>query len=85
MDPASIPPQVPVQANEKKEGRREEQLVFVENTRDFGFLPIPHHLRYHPERPFNFSLGLNIAFGFASTFSLSILPRYNSILNTDTR
>lgn len=42
---------------------------FVPKTKDFGFLPIPPHLRFHPDRPFHFGLGLNVAFGFASTFS----------------
>ncbi|KAF6759133.1 major facilitator superfamily domain-containing protein [Ephemerocybe angulata] len=47
--------------------------AFVQKTRDFGFLPIPPHLRYDPARPFHFGLGLNIAFGFASTFIVSNL------------
>lgn len=40
-----------------------------ERARDLGFLPIPKRLRYHPDRPFHFGVLLNIAFGFASTFS----------------
>ncbi|TEB24228.1 MFS general substrate transporter [Coprinellus micaceus] len=47
--------------------------TFVETTLDFGFLPIPPHLRYHPDRPFRFGLGLNVAFGFASTFIVANL------------
>ncbi|TEB27367.1 MFS general substrate transporter [Coprinellus micaceus] len=47
--------------------------TFVETTLDFGFLPIPPHLRYHPARPFRFGLGLNVAFGFASTFIVANL------------
>ncbi|KAJ3505599.1 hypothetical protein NMY22_g17528 [Coprinellus aureogranulatus] len=46
---------------------------FTPKTKDFGFLPIPPHLRYHPDKPFHFGLGLNVAFGFASTFSASRL------------
>jgi hypothetical protein len=38
-------------------------------TTDFGFIPIPKHLRYDPERPFYFGTFLNVAFGFAATFS----------------
>ncbi|KAF5340597.1 hypothetical protein D9611_007340 [Ephemerocybe angulata] len=45
-----------------------DTAAFVQKTRDFGFLPIPPHLRYDPAR-----LGLNIAFGFASTFIVSNL------------
>ncbi|KAH6907601.1 MFS superfamily [Coprinopsis sp. MPI-PUGE-AT-0042] len=42
-------------------------------TRDFGIVLIPKHLRYDSEKPFHFGLGLNIAFGFASTFVVSNL------------
>lgn len=42
-------------------------------TKDFGFLPIPHRLRYDPEQPFHFGLLLNISFGFASTFVVANL------------
>lgn len=38
-------------------------------TKDFGFLPIPRNLRYDPQKPHHFGLLLNVAFGFASTFS----------------
>ncbi|KAF9529689.1 major facilitator superfamily domain-containing protein [Crepidotus variabilis] len=44
-----------------------------ENTRDFGFIPIPAYLRYNPEKPPHFGLGMNIAFGFFSTFIVSNL------------
>lgn len=40
---------------------------------DFGFLPIPTRLRYDPDKPFHFGLVLNIAFGFASTFTAANL------------
>ena len=39
------------------------------SPKDFGFIPVPRHLRYDPEKPFYFGLSLNIAFGLASTFS----------------
>ena len=44
--------------------------------KDFGFIPVPRHLRYDPKKPFHFGLLLNIAFGFASTFSecFKLLP-----------
>ena len=38
---------------------------------DFGFLVIPRRLRHDPARPFEWTLLLNISFGFASTFSES--------------
>ena len=38
-------------------------------TKDFGLIPIPRHLRYDPSKPFHFGIALNVAFGFASTFS----------------
>ncbi|KAG9081793.1 hypothetical protein FRC06_005385 [Ceratobasidium sp. 370] len=40
---------------------------------DFGFVPILPHLRHDPEKPFHFSLALNIFFGLASTLSKYIL------------
>jgi hypothetical protein len=40
-------------------------------TKDFGLIPIPRHLRYDPSKPFHFGIALNVAFGFASTFSES--------------
>ncbi|KAF8959131.1 major facilitator superfamily domain-containing protein [Flammula alnicola] len=42
-------------------------------TKDFGFLPIPRHLRYDPSKPPHFGIALNIAFGFASTFIVANL------------
>jgi hypothetical protein len=42
-------------------------------TKDFGLIPIPLHLRYDPSKPFHFGIVLNVAFGFASTFSESDL------------
>ncbi|KAF8955137.1 major facilitator superfamily domain-containing protein [Flammula alnicola] len=44
-----------------------------EFTKDFGFLPIPAHLRYNPAKPPHFGLLLNIAFAFASTFIVANL------------
>ncbi|KAJ7101557.1 major facilitator superfamily domain-containing protein [Mycena belliarum] len=42
-------------------------------THDFGFIPIPHRLRYDPQKPFHFGLLLNVLFGFASTFIVANL------------
>ncbi|CAA7266066.1 unnamed protein product [Cyclocybe aegerita] len=44
-----------------------------EFTTDFGFIPIPRHLRYDPEKPPHFGILLNVTFGFASTFIVSNL------------
>lgn len=35
-------------------GQGQGGVQFVEKTKDFGFLPIPRHLRFHPDRPFHF-------------------------------
>lgn len=40
------------------------------NTRNLGILPIPRYLQYDPQRPFTFSLALNILFGFTSTMTV---------------
>ncbi|KAI5896228.1 MFS general substrate transporter [Schizophyllum commune H4-8] len=40
---------------------------------DFGFLLIPRRLRHDPARPFEWTLLLNISFGFASTFTVANL------------
>ncbi|EIW81522.1 hypothetical protein CONPUDRAFT_124654 [Coniophora puteana RWD-64-598 SS2] len=42
-------------------------------TRDFGLIPIPPRLRYHPDKPFHFGLLMNMSFGFASTFIVANL------------
>lgn len=43
---------------------------------DFGFLPIPPRLRFDPDKPFTFSLLLNVVFAFAATFSVGTSPRF---------
>ena len=40
-----------------------------EEWKDFGFLPIPARVRYHPKSPAHFGLIMNVTFGIASTFS----------------
>ncbi|TFK22001.1 MFS superfamily [Coprinopsis marcescibilis] len=57
-------------AGEEKGARQPAQ---PQNRVDFGFLPIPKHLLYDPDRPFYFGIGLNVAFGFASTFTVANL------------
>ncbi|KAJ3728139.1 MFS superfamily [Lentinula guzmanii] len=43
-------------------------------TTDFGLIPIPERLQYHPNKPpFHFGLLLNASFGFASTFVVANL------------
>lgn len=58
-----------VKADDVKDGTDTPIPVQFEHTKDFGFLPIPRRLRYDPVKPPHFGLGLNIGFGFASTFS----------------
>ncbi|KAH9487202.1 Putative uncharacterized transporter YgaY [Psilocybe cubensis] len=67
-------------ATDKKDVMVDDNLQRVESsdsevqfTKDFGFLPIPKHLRYNPAKPPHFGLPLNIAFGFASTFIVANL------------
>lgn len=79
---ASHEPRVePSKENEKTEGKTsvtsvDATPVKLDNAKDFGFLPIPRRLRYDPARPLEFGLLMNIAFGFASTFS-KYLATYN--------
>ncbi|KAK7025547.1 hypothetical protein VNI00_015900 [Paramarasmius palmivorus] len=40
---------------------------------DFGLIPIPKRLRYDPKKPFHFGIVLQVAFGFASTFTVANL------------
>ncbi|KAK0231434.1 MFS superfamily [Armillaria fumosa] len=42
-------------------------------TKDLGFIPIPRRLRYDPDRPFQFGIGLNVLFAFACTFMVANL------------
>ncbi|TCD60323.1 hypothetical protein EIP91_010347 [Steccherinum ochraceum] len=44
------------------------QVDTTHYRRDFGFLPIPKRLQHDPNRPFKWTLTLNIVFGVASTF-----------------
>lgn len=53
---------------------------FQERTRDFWILPIPKRVRYHPDRPFVFSLAMNYLFAFVSRCSRQ---RSESELPTD--
>jgi hypothetical protein len=41
-------------------------------TRDFGFFPIPRHLRYDPHKPPRLGLAMNVAFSFFSSFSMFV-------------
>ncbi len=60
-------------SDEKERVGKVAYEVAAENWKDFGFLPIPKHVRYDPERPFHFGLLMNIIFGVASTFSMSFI------------
>ncbi|KAF5340581.1 hypothetical protein D9611_007320 [Ephemerocybe angulata] len=49
--------------------------------KDFGFIPIPRHLRHDPEKPHHFGWTLNIAFGFATMFTAANLYYCQPILS----
>jgi hypothetical protein len=48
--------------------KKEHEFEDVEYTKDFGIIPMPARLQYHPNTSFHFGLVLQIIFGFASTF-----------------
>ena len=54
---------------EVENGASGDQATNRPPPKDLGFLPIPTRLRYDPDKPFHFGTFMNIAFGFASTFS----------------
>ncbi|KAK0490417.1 major facilitator superfamily domain-containing protein [Armillaria novae-zelandiae] len=43
------------------------------STKDFHVIPIPQRLRYDPEKPFQFGLGLNLFLAFSCTFTVANL------------
>lgn len=49
-------------------------------TKDFGFLPIPRRLQWDLDNPPEFTLVLNLIFGFASTFTVASLYYVQPIL-----
>ncbi|KAK1219524.1 hypothetical protein PQX77_017759 [Marasmius sp. AFHP31] len=53
-----------------------------QHKRDFGLIPIPRRLRYDPQKPFHFGIVLQIAFGFASTFTVANLYYCQPLLST---
>ncbi|TFY65916.1 hypothetical protein EVG20_g5182 [Dentipellis fragilis] len=61
----------------REEEIKSEKVVhhqdFVEYSKDWGFLPIPKHLRYHPDKKVHFGVLLNAVFGAASTFVVANL------------
>ncbi|OSX57124.1 hypothetical protein POSPLADRAFT_1061821 [Postia placenta MAD-698-R-SB12] len=77
-DPATSPPPVESEARASVASSTNETIAVVQAqedepdftpiTKDFGFLPIPKHLRHDPKHPAYFGLLLNATFGFAGTF-----------------
>ncbi|CAA7266065.1 unnamed protein product [Cyclocybe aegerita] len=57
----------------KVEAGRSRELEGPQYTKDLGLIPTPKHLRYDPTRPPHFGIALNVAFGFASTFTVANL------------
>jgi hypothetical protein len=71
MDTSSVDTRVGTSSSETLVDKVEDERL-VPST-DFGFLPVPKRLRYDPNKPFHFGLLLNASFGFASTFSKSLI------------
>ncbi|KAJ3486860.1 hypothetical protein NLJ89_g11771 [Agrocybe chaxingu] len=57
----------------KDEAGSSNELEEPRYTKDLGLIPTPKHLRYDPARPPHFGIALNVAFGFASTFTVANL------------
>jgi hypothetical protein len=52
------------------ENEKTENAGFQERKMDFWFLPIPKSRRFHPDRPFEFSMATNYLFAFVSELRL---------------
>ncbi|KZV71731.1 MFS general substrate transporter [Peniophora sp. CONT] len=57
-----------------------EEPPHVTRRTDFGFLPIPKHLRHDPARPILFNIVTNIFFAAATTFIVANLDYVDPIL-----
>ncbi|KAJ8081194.1 hypothetical protein PM082_018037 [Marasmius tenuissimus] len=57
----------------RDEASKEAAGISEQHTTDFGLIPIPRRLRYDPQKPFHFGIMLQLAFGFASTFTVANL------------
>ena len=66
-DPTTSQGEVEKERSQSNDSDAEFNKILL--PKDFGFIPVPRHLRYDPKKPFHFGLLLNIGFGFASTFS----------------
>lgn len=58
-----------------------EAKAFVSPAYNLWIIPIPARRRYHPDREFQFGLGLNLLFGFAATFTVANLYYNQPILS----
>lgn len=70
LDKASTIPSIP---NNDSVETTLETKTFVPATHNLWIIPIPVKKRYHPDRNFQFGLGLNLLFGFAATFTVANL------------
>jgi hypothetical protein len=69
------PPDHPNRNDEKVAVPEDDELSTIstkETKVNFGFLPIPKRCRITPTHPFKFNLTINILFGFASTFTVTL-------------
>jgi hypothetical protein len=64
------------EGNDEKIAAPEDDELSTISTKgtkvNFGFLPIPKRCRITPTHPFKFNLTINILFGFASTFTVTL-------------
>ncbi|KAH7097580.1 MFS general substrate transporter [Auriculariales sp. MPI-PUGE-AT-0066] len=56
-------------------------VAFKRNTKNFGVLPIPRRLQYHPDEPFPFSLWAIFGFSAAATVFVCSLAWNTPLLN----
>ena len=65
LNTANVPSDVTLASSCLKEKR-----ASTRRTYNFGLLPIPKHLQYDPDQPFEYKTRLVIVFGFASTMTV---------------
>ena len=72
-----LPDPTTSQDKEQSQSESNDPDFKILSPKDFGLVSVPRHLRYDPSKPFRFGLLLNVAFGFASTFSefFNLTPR----------
>ncbi|KAF2432327.1 MFS general substrate transporter [Tothia fuscella] len=68
--------------NHEKDGKASKLWYHIRSSRVYGFLSwTPPRCRWDPERPSEFSMGLNVLFAFAGCFTVANLYYSHPILN----